>query len=256
MEKLGLDEDRPEPKKGFWRRQFQKDSTKKQKIFDWIFGVVLPVACVFFDPIVFKGGLGGTAFLGTYKPFAYILSFVSIMAMMAWLIWGAKLKWLNAFLAGLFFVGGIVSLGVGIILSPFSIIGMFLLIGFLGFTPLFSSIVYLRNSLRAYQSAEAFLEKRVLANSFFLIWITVIPSVTNLEINKALDAMIRGDAQTVRSKARTLKYVAPLVNFDRLLRAYPTGADAASAEKRAAIAEVYLQFSNGDLDGKLRGIQD
>ena len=257
MDKLGLDEDRQEPKKGFWRRQFQKDSTKKQKIFDWIFGVVLPVACVFFDPIVFKGGLGGTAFLGTYKPFAYILSFVSILAMTAWLIWGAKLKWLNACLAGLFFVGGIVSLGVGIILSPLSIIGMFLLIGFLGFTPLFSSIVYLRNSLRAYRSAEPFLEKRVLFNSIALsaILSAVIPSVTNLEINKALDAMIRGDAQTVRSNARTLKYLAPLVNFDRLLMAYPTGPDAASAEKRAAIAEVYGE-SNGDLEGKLRRIQD
>jgi hypothetical protein len=79
------------PKIGFWRRQFQTEATKSQKKFDWAFGVILPVICFVFDPVVFKGGGFGVAFLGAFKPFAYLLSFVSVMAMSAWLIWGAKL---------------------------------------------------------------------------------------------------------------------------------------------------------------------
>lgn len=55
--------------------------------FDWIFGVILPVICVAADPIVFR--LSG-AMLYEYKPFAYALSFVSIMALMAFMLFGKK----------------------------------------------------------------------------------------------------------------------------------------------------------------------
>jgi hypothetical protein len=223
MQQLGLNEEADfEVKKGFWRRQFQLDATKSQKRFDWIFGVVLPVACFFFDPIVFKSSGYRGAFLGTYKPFAYILSFVSIMALMAWLIWGAKLKWLGGALAGLFLVGGVVSLGIGVILLPFSVVGLIVAVGALGFTPLFTSLVYLRNSLRAYESARPFLEKRVLVNLYYLslILCSVIPSVANVQIKETLDEMLRGDAQTIRSNGRKLKFVAPIVNFDVLVERY------------------------------------
>jgi len=223
MQQLGLNEEVDlKVKKGFWRRQFQPDATKAQKRFDWIFGVVLPVVCFFFDPIVFKASGFGRAFLGTYKPFAYILSFVSVMAMMAWLIWGAKLKWLGGALAGLFLVGGTVSLVVGVVLLPYSVFGLIIAIGALGFTPLFTSLVYLRNSLRAYESARPFLEKGVLVNLYYLSLIlsTVIPSVANVQIKNALDEMLKGDAQTIRSNGQKLKFVAPLVNFDVLVERY------------------------------------
>jgi hypothetical protein len=116
---------------GFWQRQFQFEITYKQKVFDWIFGVILPVICFTFDPIVFKTNMRDP-FLGEYKPFAYLLSFTSILAMMAWLIWGEKLKGLSGILSGLFAVGGVISLGIGIILFPFSLIGLVLIIGALG----------------------------------------------------------------------------------------------------------------------------
>src|SRR5215467_10779528 len=37
---------------GFWKRQFQQEATKAQKRFDWMFGVVMPAVCFYFDPIV------------------------------------------------------------------------------------------------------------------------------------------------------------------------------------------------------------
>ena len=107
--------------------------------------------------------------------------------MWAWLIWGEKLKWLNAFLAGLFIVGSFISFGIGIIMFPISLIGLFFyFIGALGFTPLFSAIVFLRNSIRAYRAAKPFLEKKILVYSFLLsaLFSAVIPSVINVEVNK------------------------------------------------------------------------
>ena len=77
----------------FWRRQFGKTVTNRQRFYDWAFGVVMPVICFAFDPIVFKNG---GDLLGKYTVFAYMLSFASIMTTMAWLIWGDRLKVLAA----------------------------------------------------------------------------------------------------------------------------------------------------------------
>jgi len=139
----------------FWTRQFHLEPTSRQRRFDWAFGVVLPTICVAADPIVFSSFLGeGDALLARYKIFAYLLSSVSIMAMAAWLLWGQRLGGLRPILGGLFMAGSAISLIVGLILLPFSLIGMLLLIGFLGFTPLFSSFVYFRNSVRAINGAK------------------------------------------------------------------------------------------------------
>lgn len=192
-EKMQTQNEKADLPNGFWRRQFQTQSTKAQTKFDWAFGVILPIVCFTFDPIVFQGGSGfyGAALLEEYKAAAYILSFVSVMAMAARLIWGEKLKSLNAVLAGFFAAGALISLGIGILIAPLSLLGLIILIGVLGFTPLFTSIVYLRNALRAFESAKPFFEKpnlmRVAALSAILT--AVVPYVFNPILRQILEAM-------------------------------------------------------------------
>lgn len=262
MIRLGLNEeqnDKNKSKRGFWQQQFQKESTKSQRKFDWIFGVILPVICFVFDPIVFKGDAWGAAFLGSYKPFAYILSFVSVMAIAAWLIWDEKLKWLNGILSGFFAVGGIISLAVGILLFPFSLLGLIMLIGALGFTPLFTSIVFLRNASRSYQAAKPFLQKKLLINAFVLSAILsfAFPAILNLKIKETLDEIEKGDVQTIHAKAQNLKYVAPLVNFDLIALFYHRSAkDERKTEKMKAIAEVYKEITGEDIETKAWVLMD
>lgn len=260
MQSLKLNEEKEDFPKGFWRRQFQTQSTKTQIKFDWIFGVVLPVICFFFDPIVFKGNGFGAAYLGTFKPFAYVLSFVSVMAMSAWLIWGGKLKWLNALLAGLFAVGGLISLGIGILIAPISLFGLIIVIGILGFTPLFTSIVYLRNALRAFQTAKPFFEKKSLIYTFVLsaLLSVVAPYVLNANIKNTLNEMAYGDAQTIRAGAERLKYVAPLVNLDILTLQYhrPFKANQRETEKMEAIGEAYKIITGEDIETKADVLMD
>jgi hypothetical protein len=196
MQKLGLEEDaectgsdrfEEYPDVGFWRRQFKPKATRTQYKFDWLFGVILPVLCVMADPIIFDSWLKNEeALLWMFKPFAYLLSFISIMAMMAWLIWGDKLKGVSAAISGLFFAGSLVSLGVGILISPLSVIGiLFVGIGLLGFVPIISAFIYLRNATRAFRSAKFLLEKRVLIGSAVLsaLFSVVIPWAVNVEID-------------------------------------------------------------------------
>jgi hypothetical protein len=167
----------------FWERQFSIEPTRSQVKFDWAYGVVLPIVCIAADPIVFRGGLeAGDALLGNFKIFAYALSSVSIMAMAAWLLWDQKLGELRPFLGGLFMVAAAVSTLVGIVLFPFSLITMFLLVGFLGFTPLFAGFVFFRNAIRAFDGATDDLPKHyvIRAAALAALFALVVPMVLNV----------------------------------------------------------------------------
>lgn len=168
---------------GFFKRQFFLEPTRRQTEFDWTFGVALPLVCFASDPFVFENRLGGSGdpMLGQYKIFAYTLSIASVMAMAAWLLWGQKLGELRPYIGGLFLTGSVVSLIVGVILLPFSLVGMFVLIGFLGFTPLVSSLVFLRNGVRAINGAKLDAEPWPVHRAVILasLYSFIIPYVVN-----------------------------------------------------------------------------
>jgi hypothetical protein len=174
-----------EEQRGFWRRQFQSEPTTVQRVFDWAFGVALPVICFVADPIVFKNWGGrGDGFLSNYAPFAYVLSSVSVISMIVWLTFGQRLRLANAAFSGLFAVGAIISLIIGLVLFPFSLLGLIVLIGALGFTPLITSIIYLRNSYRAFSMVEATEPKRLIVHAFLLsaLFSVVVPYAINVQI--------------------------------------------------------------------------
>src|ERR1044072_4404182 len=143
----------------FLSRQYQAESTDGRKIFDWIFGVIMPAFCFAVDPFIFREWDGHKGFLGDYQTFAYLLSFTLIMANAALLLFGGWFREFNIYLSGLFAVGGVVALAIGLVLLPFSILGSVFLIGILGFTPLFTSVVYLRNAALTYRSAQPYFRR-------------------------------------------------------------------------------------------------
>jgi hypothetical protein len=71
---------------GFWRRQFMPATTRAQRIFDVLFGVVAPVLCFAFDPIVFKATDFGPALFPQYQPYAYMVSGLEILLLLIWII--------------------------------------------------------------------------------------------------------------------------------------------------------------------------
>ncbi len=178
------------------------------------------------------------------------------MAMAAWLIFGEKLKWLNGFLAGLFFLGGIVSLAVGIVLLPFSLFGLIILIGALGFTPLFTAVIFLRNSFRALHASKGFLAKEVRAYAFAfgIIFSASLTWTINSEIKKSLRWIEVGNSQIAYDESRKLKYFAPLVNFDTLVLTYRYLPK--ESEKSKAIAEIYKELTGEDIKYKEIRVMD
>lgn len=239
IQTLGL-LDADKPRMGFWERRIGSEVTKRQKIFDWTFGVVFPVICFFFDPIVFNDKWGDQALLGAAKPFAYLLSFSCIMATMAWLIWDEKLRWLNALVAGLLVIGGIAALCVAVIITPFSLLGLVVLIGALGLTPWLTSYVFLRNAVRAFRAAKPFVSKTVLIHSFLLaaVGAASVPYAINVEINRTVQRMANGDEAAIRREAKKLRMVAPLVDLSPVAVAARRAVDVTS-QRASALGEEY-----------------
>lgn len=77
-----------ETKPGFLLRQFSSDVTRGQLRFDVVVGVIAPILCFVFDPIVFTGRFGMVPFgldLSRFKILVYFFSAISILTLVLWL---------------------------------------------------------------------------------------------------------------------------------------------------------------------------
>jgi hypothetical protein len=117
--------------------------TRRQKAYDVVAGIALPVLCLLADPGVFKGW--------AYRPVVYTFIATEIAVLAAWLLLQPRLRSSALFFAGPLAAGGGFALALGVALLPLSFFGLLLLVGFLGFTPFFTSFAYLRSGLRAFR---------------------------------------------------------------------------------------------------------
>lgn len=121
--------------------------TRKQRIFDGVSGILLPLVCLLADPGVFRGW--------SYRPVVYSFILTEIAILGAWLILQRRLQGSSLFFAGPLVAGGGFALALGVALLPLSLFGLLLLIGLLGFSPFFTAAAFLRNGWRAFRRGKA-----------------------------------------------------------------------------------------------------
>jgi hypothetical protein len=134
------------PKGGFWRRQFAGEPTRAQTRFDLIVGVLLPLFCLVADPIVFSRY---DSILTRYRWLAYTFIVIEVVVLGLWLALRRRLTGSAAFFVGPLGAGGVFAFLIGLGILPISVVGMLVVIGVLGFTPFFTSVVFFRNGVRA-----------------------------------------------------------------------------------------------------------
>lgn len=238
-------------KKDFWKRQFHSETTANQKTFDYIFGIILPAICFFFDPVVFRSFDGNSAgIVGQYKPFVYILSFTSIIALIGFNLLGEKLRWLNGFFAGLFAVASLGAFVIGICMLPLSIMGLIIIIGALGFTPLFTGFVFWRNAVRAYKVSNEFLDKSFAVKAMILtgLFSLVVPMIVNIKIQRGLETLRNGNAAEIRRTANRLRFVAPITDFSKIYLRRDSHYQVMESEENTALAESYKMLTGREIE--------
>ncbi len=137
-------------------------------LFDFVWGIVMPVVCLVFDPFVFKGD-GNLDFMGAPDAFVRVdwgdfseAAFVAYpvlvwqLAVMAVALVIGKLRseW-AATAAGSLFGGTLVAFAIGIMLFPLSTLGLTVVWGVLGYTPLFTAFSYGRRAREMWRQASS-----------------------------------------------------------------------------------------------------
>jgi len=189
------------------------DINLNQIIFDVIFGIVAPILCLIFDPIIFRSlspviAVGGM-FAGL-QIFFYVGIGIEIVMLSLWLIFKPRSQQISSFFAGVLISGSLVSLAIGILILPLTLFGLFLLIGILGFAPFLTAMVFFRSGYQAMKQV------RQLDVSFWVIsfggvlFVLGIPIFTQWQISNAIassvNQVIYGDDEVAMQSAQTLDY--------------------------------------------------
>lgn len=240
---------------GFWKRQFAPIPTEAQDKFDSIFAIVLPLLCLVADPFVFKGlgPLRNQAILGDYQLLAYLVTTVEIGLFLMWRTFRLKLRPYAPAFAGFFITAAIFSTVIGLAILPYTVIGLVLVVGVLGFIPFLTAFVFLRTGIRAtrIQVTAASLRLRFAVAVLSGVLVIALPMFTNMAVETAIDAtvdsMIAGDgtqAQLAAIRLRKFQFV-PGKYTDRIAVAYSHEIDPV---KRSTFNAVYRDITGEDLE--------
>ena len=252
-----------EVKPRFFSRQFSDNVTTRQTVFDILFGVVAPILCFVFDPIVFKGSYGLGVFdegLSRYALLVYIFSALSIVTLSLWLILGGRSSSLNAMIGGVLLAGSACSLVIGIVILPLSLLGLFFFfIGIFGFIPFVTAFVYLRNGIRAVRTATHFARQPELTAMILLgAVLAITPSVLvqwqiNRTVTRSMNDLFTGDAHAAYAATQKLRYFSWTSDFDRVVHAYAREKD---PTRKDTLAKAYREITGRDIQMRLAILMD
>lgn len=154
----------------------------------FMWGILMPIGCIFGDPFVFGNfDMGAARHFNEYAFGCYAFIGWEIFCLAVSCFVKPAQSRLNRFLAGALLAGAIFAFVIAIAILPITMIGLLLVLGTIGFTPWFTAIVYLRTAMMHWRRANAANDARhaywfVLAGFLFSIFLAAIVYVITLPI--------------------------------------------------------------------------
>jgi hypothetical protein len=248
-----------ETRAGFLHGYLEHDVSTREMVFSILFGILAPIACFIFDPIVFqRTSLGGV--LADYYLFAYLGAGIGILTLILQLVLGKRLRMGGGVVAGILLSGAVVALLIGLLIFPISLLGiLFVGIGLLGFIPFLTSLVFFRNGLRALRQAKNRIPKSslILSITLGIILAITIPGVANWDSSRfvahSIDTLLNGDTQQAEESVQRLKHAlwCNVSCFDEMVEYYEYRIFANDSE-RDRFAEVYMEITGDDIRDRKR----
>ena len=240
-------------KSGFWRRQFNDSPRPPQVIFDVIFGIAGPIICFLLDPGIVKGQ--------GYSPFIYGLSALAIAALGLWLGAGQRMRARAGPVSGVLLAGAIFCLLIGVVILPLSLFGLMVgeRVSVLGFTPLVTTFVYARNTIRSFRHSRAGSTRSRSVSSLVLTCalVIVVPGLANWGasrvIARSIDQIRHGDQASTEGAVRRLRYLNWCADLDQIVFDYGKETDPIRKER---VAAAYKRLTGQDVESRLRQFRD
>lgn len=241
---------------GFWDRQHSAERTRSQVFFDVTFGIVMPLLCLVFDPVVFRSRFLFSPAPHPFAGAAYVFIGFQMAVLAAWLLLQPRLRRAAAFFAGPLLAGATFSLLLAVLISPLSVIGvLFFGLGLLGFTPFLTAFVFWRNAVRALgQSSTTFKPAvRVCLIAAGMLMTAAPPFAATQAASRAIERVVaRPSSAGAVNHARRLGWVLPL-DPDPLALSYGREND---VRRKALLAKAYHEITGGDVESRLERLRD
>jgi hypothetical protein len=246
----------------FWRRQFDDATTRAQLRFDIAFGLVIPVLCFVFDPVVFRGWLIGEGIYARFQFFAYAASAVELTTLACWLFVVRKFPAWSRPAGGVMLAGTLFSFTLGVAILPFSLFGlMFVGLGALGFIPFVTAFVYLRNGLRALRLNRSAAPVRGAAYASFVFGAVValgIPAAAQVGVERVVEtasAEVIAGGEVSPAHARALRAISRFSrsSFDEIVWEYNRESD---PTRKAHLAKSYAELTGRDIEASYERMSD
>ncbi|MBX9583880.1 MAG: hypothetical protein K2X87_26575 [Gemmataceae bacterium] len=219
---------------------------------DLLFGVIVPLGCLYFDPVVFRNGDPGGGWPGRYATAGYTAAGIGMLAMVLWHVVGRPAGLFAGLLAG----GAVFALGLGLVMIPLTIVGLFICIGVFGLAPFGTAWVFARAARRAWAAAGR--GRAAWAVVGFVLacglpW--AAQGYVRPRVDRALEQLASADPAEVERGAETLGRFRFLTgaDFDDLVWKYHREEDPA---RREALARAYQRITGRDIEHRLAILLD
>jgi hypothetical protein len=224
-------------------------------IFSILAGIIAPIACFALQPLVFSGEpltLPGLQFINNFWVFGYGVIGMEMLILTLRLAFGTRLGSWNGPVAGALFAGSLFAGGLGLVLLPFSLIGLFFVVGILGFVPFLTAAVYYTNAVEACRQAPGGMR---LAGSALLgaLLVISVPVAAQAQVYLTVRSVIRdfaaGNPQAL-AKLRVWYRFAPR---DSLVWSYVAEQDQVRKQR---LADAYKELTGEDVESRLAQLSD
>ncbi len=124
--------------------------------FSILAGIIGPIVCFALQPLLLRGDdlVPPLRFINVFWLFGYGVIGLEMLVLALSLAVGTRLGAWNGLISGVLFAGALVAGGLGVVLLPFSLIGLLLIIGALGFAPFLTAAAYSAKAVEAYRQAR------------------------------------------------------------------------------------------------------
>ncbi len=218
--------------------------------FSVIMGILGPIFCLAVQEVVIPGlqfELPGLRFMGLFVLFSYGVIGLEIVVLALWLVLADRLGTWCGFLSGIFFAGSLFAGVLGLVLLPYSLVGLLFGIGILGLVPLFTALVYYFHAARAYRQSRLLKggARPWIAPLLGMALTFGVPGVIqvrgSLVVRSALREIVDGNPAGI---ARLRTWL-PIVYRDRILNLYLAETEPVRRER---LASAFKTLTDEDLE--------
>jgi hypothetical protein len=225
--------------------------------FSIVAGIIAPIACFALQPSPWSDEpsmLPPLEFVNNFWLFSYSIIGLEMLVLALRLAFGARLGVWNAPIAGVLFAGALFAGGIELLLLPFSLPGLVVIIGALGFVPFLTAVVYFAHSIEAYHDARVSGVTRVMRFALLGgLLIIGVPTVAQVGVSLAIKSAIRDVAAgnpTALAQLRAWYRFAPR---NSLVWSYEAERDSV---RRQRLADAYKELTGEDLESRLSRLAD